>query len=151
MPLNKAKGNMYEWVTHTWNPLAGECSHGCSYCSTNNLQAMEKTIEKLCKEYLPNGRDLKTFKEAEILHLEMAFIQGANVMMNHIKDGGLANGSTSESGWDLHFVIGSACKSHKIKKRSYLEWSEYAERQTKRGVTQYKCSKCGKWLFPSEI
>ena len=37
MALNKSKGNMYEWITHTWNPLAGECPHGCSYCSTNKL------------------------------------------------------------------------------------------------------------------
>jgi protein gp37 len=37
MGLNKSKGNMYEWITHTWNPLAGECPHGCSYCSTNKL------------------------------------------------------------------------------------------------------------------
>lgn len=28
---------MYEFVTHTWNPLAGECPHKCSYCSTNKL------------------------------------------------------------------------------------------------------------------
>ncbi len=28
---------MYPWITHTWNPLAGECLHGCSYCSTNKL------------------------------------------------------------------------------------------------------------------
>jgi len=112
---------------------------------------MEKTIEKLCKEYLPNGRDLTTFKEDEILHLEMAFIQGANVMMNYIKDGGFGNDGTRESGLNLHIVMGSACKTHKIKKRSYLEWSEYAERQNKRGAKQYKCSKCGKWLYRSEI
>ncbi len=37
MGLNVSKGNMYEWITHTWNPLAGECPHGCSYCSTNKL------------------------------------------------------------------------------------------------------------------
>lgn len=37
MGLNKSNGNMYEWITHTWNPLAGECLHGCSYCSTNKL------------------------------------------------------------------------------------------------------------------
>jgi len=28
---------MYEWAK-TWNPLGGECSHKCSYCSTNNLK-----------------------------------------------------------------------------------------------------------------
>lgn len=32
MGLNKTNGNMYPWVTHTWNPLAGRCKHECSYC-----------------------------------------------------------------------------------------------------------------------
>ena len=32
MGLNKTNGNMYPWVTHTWNPLAGRCKHDCSYC-----------------------------------------------------------------------------------------------------------------------
>ena len=30
--LNKSKGNMYPWVTHTWNPIKGKCPHDCSYC-----------------------------------------------------------------------------------------------------------------------
>jgi len=30
--LNKQKGNMYPWVTHTWNVIKGECPHSCSYC-----------------------------------------------------------------------------------------------------------------------
>jgi hypothetical protein len=30
--LNIAKGNMYPWVTHTWNTVKGACLHGCSYC-----------------------------------------------------------------------------------------------------------------------
>lgn len=37
MALNKQKGNMYNWVTHTWNPLGGECPHKCIYCSTRAL------------------------------------------------------------------------------------------------------------------
>ena len=32
MPLTVSKGNMYEWITHTWNTIKGECPHGCSYC-----------------------------------------------------------------------------------------------------------------------
>ena len=32
MPLNKAKGNMYSWVTHTHAHLGGECPHKCIYC-----------------------------------------------------------------------------------------------------------------------
>lgn len=30
--LNPRKGHMYEFVTHTWNPIKGKCSHDCSYC-----------------------------------------------------------------------------------------------------------------------
>jgi len=32
MGLNRQKGNMYGFVTHTWNTVKGECSHDCSYC-----------------------------------------------------------------------------------------------------------------------
>lgn len=32
MGLNISKGNMYDFVTHTWNTVKGECFHDCSYC-----------------------------------------------------------------------------------------------------------------------
>jgi len=32
MGLNTSKGNMYEFVTHTWNTVKGKCHHDCSYC-----------------------------------------------------------------------------------------------------------------------
>ena len=32
MALNKTKGNMYGFITHTWNPLKGKCFYDCSYC-----------------------------------------------------------------------------------------------------------------------
>jgi DNA repair photolyase len=32
MKLNEAKGNMYDFITHTGNAIKGECPHGCSYC-----------------------------------------------------------------------------------------------------------------------
>lgn len=32
MPLRESKGNMYDWCTHTWNPITGECRHQCAYC-----------------------------------------------------------------------------------------------------------------------
>jgi DNA repair photolyase len=32
MSLTISKGNMYSWVTHTWNTIKGECPHGCTYC-----------------------------------------------------------------------------------------------------------------------
>lgn len=30
--MNKQTGNMYPFVTHTWNPIRGECPHKCGYC-----------------------------------------------------------------------------------------------------------------------
>ena len=30
--LNISKGNMYDFVTHTWNTIKGKCYHDCSYC-----------------------------------------------------------------------------------------------------------------------
>lgn len=32
MGLNVSKGNMYDFITHTWNIIKGECYHDCSYC-----------------------------------------------------------------------------------------------------------------------
>ena len=32
MGLNKSTGNMYDFVTHTWNTIKGACYHNCSYC-----------------------------------------------------------------------------------------------------------------------
>ena len=32
MGLNKSTGNMYDFITHTWNTIKGECYHDCSYC-----------------------------------------------------------------------------------------------------------------------
>lgn len=32
MPLNIAKGNMYGFITATWNPIKGICPFSCAYC-----------------------------------------------------------------------------------------------------------------------
>ncbi len=32
MGLNISKGNMYDFITHTWNVIKGECYHDCIYC-----------------------------------------------------------------------------------------------------------------------
>lgn len=41
-----AKGNMYDWISETWNPLAGECPHKCSYCSTHKLAQRWDAVKK---------------------------------------------------------------------------------------------------------
>lgn len=51
MPLNKSKGNMYNWCSHTYNVVKGECPHGCSYCyckrwgKQSSLHFDEKELE----------------------------------------------------------------------------------------------------------
>lgn len=64
MPLNKQSGNMYEDITHTYNPIGGECEHGCIYCTTpgnkkpviqNKYSGKPKLIEHEMKTNLGSG------------------------------------------------------------------------------------------------
>lgn len=64
MPLNKQSGNMYEDITHTWNPIGGECEHRCIYCTTpgnkkpviqNKYSGKPKLIEHEMKTNLGSG------------------------------------------------------------------------------------------------
>ncbi len=48
MPLNKCKGQMYSWISHTHTHLAGKCPHGCSYCA---IQAMAKRFPAMKDKY----------------------------------------------------------------------------------------------------
>lgn len=48
--MNKAKGNMYPFVTHTWNPLAGECTMNCDYCSTKRLKERYPVLKEKYSE-----------------------------------------------------------------------------------------------------
>ena len=41
---------MYDWVDGTWNPLAGECFHGCAYCSTKKLRRFSIVDKKYAGE-----------------------------------------------------------------------------------------------------
>jgi len=43
--MAKSNGNMYEWITHTANPLTGECVHKCSYCYVNKLKHAKPAIK----------------------------------------------------------------------------------------------------------
>ena len=41
--LVKAKGNMYSWVTHCWNPIIG-CPHQCTYCYVRKFREQPKSL-----------------------------------------------------------------------------------------------------------
>jgi len=56
MGLNKQKGNMYGFVTHTWNVIKGKCPHDCSYCYMKRFPQGElKFDEKELKTDLGEG------------------------------------------------------------------------------------------------
>lgn len=58
MGLNKSVGNMYEWVTHTWNPVKG-CKFDCSYCyiKSNPRYSLEPRFsEREMKTDLGSGK-----------------------------------------------------------------------------------------------
>lgn len=61
MSLNKQRGNMYDWITHTWNPIKGICPHGCEYCYMKPYwKRMSKPrLEK--KEFIDLGNNKKIF------------------------------------------------------------------------------------------
>ena len=48
--LNVAKGNMYDFVTHTWNPVKGICPHQCKYCYMRNLLSENYKCEPVLVE-----------------------------------------------------------------------------------------------------
>ena len=55
--LNKVKGNMYSFVTHTWNTIKGRCPHGCHYCYMKRFgdQPPHRFDEKELKTDLGTG------------------------------------------------------------------------------------------------
>jgi len=44
--MTKAKGNMYEFLSHTWNPVKGKCSHNCSYCYMKDIRERFSQTER---------------------------------------------------------------------------------------------------------
>ena len=59
MGLNKQKGNMYGFVTHTWNTIKGKCLHDCSYCYMKRFPQRELHFdEKELKTDLGTGNTI---------------------------------------------------------------------------------------------
>ena len=59
MVLNKQKGNMYSFITHTWNPIKGKCPHECSYCYMKRFDVGKLRLdEKALKDNLGEGNTI---------------------------------------------------------------------------------------------
>jgi len=55
MGLNEQKGNMYGFVTHTWNAIKGKCMHDCPYCYMKRFPQNDLRLDK--KELKVNLRE----------------------------------------------------------------------------------------------
>jgi len=56
MGLNESKGNMYSFVSHTWNTVKGKCYHDCSYCYMKRFRLNDTRFdEKELKTDLGKG------------------------------------------------------------------------------------------------
>lgn len=56
--LRPSKGDMYEFVTYTWNPVSGKCYHNCKYCYMKqinpNAGQLRLAVESF-EDYLGRG------------------------------------------------------------------------------------------------
>ena len=48
MTLNKQIGNMYGWVTHTYNIIKGRCPHNCDYCYVKRFPIGDLRFDEKC-------------------------------------------------------------------------------------------------------
>lgn len=56
MSLKKQTGNMYSFVSHTWNPIKGKCQHDCGYCYMKRFNLKDVRIDE--KEFKTDlGKD----------------------------------------------------------------------------------------------
>jgi len=60
MPLNKTKGNMYDWITHTW-PVGRGCAHDCSYCYVKSIPGSDIGTHFIPQAKPDLGRDKTIF------------------------------------------------------------------------------------------
>jgi len=84
--LNKQKGNMYPWVTHTWNPIKGKCPHECEYCYMKRFPVGELRLDKKCfNDDLGNGNTIFVGSSCDIFAAKIPEVW-IKLMFRHIRD-----------------------------------------------------------------
>lgn len=71
MPLKKSTGNMYEFITHTWNPVRGKCPYDCSYCYVGKWKQEQSSLhfdEKYLKDDLGEGNFIFICSGCDLFH-----------------------------------------------------------------------------------
>lgn len=54
LEMREQRGNMYSWVTHTWNPVKGKCPHECNYCYMRRFP--QKELRLVDSDFIDLGK-----------------------------------------------------------------------------------------------
>ena len=86
MALNKSTGNMYKFVTHTWNAIKGECFHDCEYCYMKRWGKLNpvRLDEKELKTDLGNGNFIFVGSSCDMFAENIPFVW-INKVLDHCR------------------------------------------------------------------
>lgn len=74
-PVKQANGNMYDFISKTWNPLAGTCQHRCGYCY---VERMKKRMPQIMAKYSGEYRMDETAMKKKFKAGENVFVCSCN-------------------------------------------------------------------------
>jgi DNA repair photolyase len=80
MPLKKASGNMYEWITNMHSHLGGECPHKCSYCYVDSPRSGRPA------RYQGELRLIDDEFKVRYGHKNIEFTNGKTIFIEHMND-----------------------------------------------------------------
>jgi DNA repair photolyase len=99
MSLKKSTGNMYKWITHTWNPVRGKCPYNCAYCYVDRWGRPKTPIhldERELKTNLGEGNFIFVCSGCDLFNLDVpwewiakvfdAARRGGNAYLWHTKN-----------------------------------------------------------------
>ena len=98
--LKKSTGNMYEFITHTWNPIVGKCYHNCSYCYVSKYGNEISNMQRLNSECLDDD-----FGEGKFIFVG----SGVDLFAEDVKDGWIRM-VLDKCNQDNHSLFGSKNK-----------------------------------------
>jgi DNA repair photolyase len=87
MALKKSTGNMYSFVSHTWNPIKGLCPYDCHYCYTKKWGAQKPLHldERELRVNIGSGNFIFVCSGCDLFHPEIPEAWFASVMC-HVRE-----------------------------------------------------------------
>lgn len=68
--MKKSTGNMYSFITHTWNPVTGKCPYNCVYCYADKFKELPPLHldKKILKENLGEDNFIFICSGCDLFH-----------------------------------------------------------------------------------